>query len=146
MRFGKLFGASVWAKTLIVLITATGVGLEHCLLRGIAGVQQAAIMGVVFGPIYALTGRIRLLSIAHAASDLIAGAVIYWDLEEAVAHVTFSQVTTPSGISGGVNCPIVNRQLSNCFTQAIKPAIGKGLSKNFTSFSVRKLLISGSVE
>jgi membrane protease YdiL (CAAX protease family) len=88
-RFGKLFGPGVRAKTLIVLITGVWFGLEHYSLQGLAGVQQATIFGLVFGTIFAVTGQIWMLMIAHAAFDLTAVAMIYWNLETTVAHLVF---------------------------------------------------------
>jgi len=88
-RLGKLFGSGVWAKASIVLLTTVWFGWDHHALQGLAGVQQATIVGLVFGTIFAITGRIWLLIIAHAAFDLTAVAIIYWDLESAVAHFFF---------------------------------------------------------
>jgi membrane protease YdiL (CAAX protease family) len=88
-RLGKLFGREVWAKTLIVILTSVWFGLDHYPIQGLAGVQQATIVGLVFGTIYAVTGRIWMLIFAHAAFDLTAVAIIYWDLESAVAHSIF---------------------------------------------------------
>jgi len=88
-RFGKLFGSTFWAKALIVLITAVWFGWEHNSLQGIPGVQQATIVGLVFGTIFAVTGRLWMLIIAHAAFDLTAVAIIYWNLESEVAHLIF---------------------------------------------------------
>jgi membrane protease YdiL (CAAX protease family) len=89
-RFGKLFGSGAGAKAFIVLITSAWFGLEHYTLQGLAGVQQATIVGLVFGTIFAITGRIWLLIIAHAAFDLMAVAIIYWEIESAVAHFFFN--------------------------------------------------------
>jgi membrane protease YdiL (CAAX protease family) len=88
-RFGKLLGHGVWAKTLIVLITAGWFGIEHWPLQGLAGVQQATIFGLVFGTIFAVTGRIWMLMVAHAAFDVTAVAMIYWNVETAVARLIF---------------------------------------------------------
>jgi CAAX protease family protein len=88
-RFGKLFGPSVWAKTLIVLITSIWFGAEHYSVQGLAGAEQATIVGLVFGTIIAVTGRIFGLMIAHAAFDVTAVAMIYWNLESKVAHLVF---------------------------------------------------------
>jgi membrane protease YdiL (CAAX protease family) len=88
-RFGKLFGSSVWAKTLIVLITSVWFGLDHYAFQGLAGAQQATIVGLVFGTIFATTRRIFMLMIAHTAFDLTALAIIYWNLESEVAHFFF---------------------------------------------------------
>ncbi len=88
-RLGKLFGSSVWAKRLIVLLTSVLFGAAHYPLQGLAGVEQATIVGLVLGTIFALTGRIWMLIVAHAAFDLTALAIIYWDLESWVAHLVF---------------------------------------------------------
>jgi hypothetical protein len=88
-RMGKLFGSSVWAKTFIVLITSLLFGLAHYPVQGLSGTEQAVITGLVFGTIFAITGRIFMLMIAHAAFDLTALAMIYWELETKVAHLVF---------------------------------------------------------
>jgi len=88
-RLGKLLGSGVWAKTLIVVLTATLFGLGHFVDQRLAGLEQALITGTIFGTIFAVTGRIFLPMIAHAAFDLAALAIIYWDLETTVAHFIF---------------------------------------------------------
>lgn len=88
-RLGKLFGTGVWAKTLIVLLTSVVFGLGHYSLQGLAGVEQATIFGLVFGMIMAVTGLIVMLMVAHAAFDLTALAMIYWNLESKVARLIF---------------------------------------------------------
>ncbi|HEV2842918.1 MAG TPA: CPBP family intramembrane glutamic endopeptidase [Chthoniobacterales bacterium] len=88
-RFGKFLGSGTRARASIVVITSVLFGLDHYALQGVAGVQQATIVGLVFGTIFAITGRIWLMIIAHAAFDLMAVAIIYWDLESAVAHFFF---------------------------------------------------------
>ena len=88
-RLGRLFGSSAAAKSLIVLITSILFGLVHYSTQGFSGVEQATIVGLVFGTIFAFTGRIFMLMIAHAAFDLTAYAMIYWSLETKVAHLFF---------------------------------------------------------
>jgi len=88
-RLGKLLGRGLWARTLIVLLTSAWFGLAHYSVQGLAGVEQATIVGLVFGTIMAMTGRIIGLMIAHAAFDLTALALIFWDLECRVAHLLF---------------------------------------------------------
>jgi len=88
-RLGKLFGPGVWAKRFIVLLTAALFGLAHYSDQGLAGAEQATITGLVFGTIFAVTGQLWMLMCAHAAFDLTALAIIYWDLESAVAHLVF---------------------------------------------------------
>jgi membrane protease YdiL (CAAX protease family) len=88
-RLGKLFGSSRGAKIAIVLITSTWFGLAHYLNQGLPGVEQALVVGVVLGTIVSITGHIWMVMIAHASFDLTALALIYWNLESAVAHVIF---------------------------------------------------------
>ena len=88
-RLGKLFGAGAWVTPLIVVLSSTWFGLIHYPVQGIAGVQQATIVGLVYGTIFAITGQIWMLMFAHAAFDLTAVAIIYWNLESDVAHLIF---------------------------------------------------------
>lgn len=89
-RLRRLFGPGAKARTLIVLLSAGLFGLAHYYEQGVPGVQQGIVVGLVFGAIFAVTGRIFLLMIAHVAFDLTALAMIYWNLESAVAHLIFS--------------------------------------------------------
>jgi membrane protease YdiL (CAAX protease family) len=88
-RFGKLLGSAPWAKAITVLFTAAWFGQQHYGFQGMVGVENAAIVGLVFGAVFAVTGRLFLLMIAHTAFDLAAYAMIYWDFETAVAHFFF---------------------------------------------------------
>jgi membrane protease YdiL (CAAX protease family) len=88
-RVGKIFGASAWAKTLIVLLTSALFASAHYSVQGLPGVQQAMITGLAFGTIFAITGRIFMIMVAHAVFDLTALAMIYWDFESEVAHLIF---------------------------------------------------------
>jgi membrane protease YdiL (CAAX protease family) len=88
-RLGKLFGSGTRVKPLIVLLTAVIFGAVHYPVQGLAGVQQATIVGLVYGAIFATTGQLVMLMFAHAAFDLTAVAMIYWNLESEVAHLIF---------------------------------------------------------
>ena len=88
-RLGKLFPPSAGAKIAAVLITSVLFGLAHYRDQGITGAEQATITGLVFGTTFALTGRIFLPMCIHAAYDLTALALIYWNLETRVAHFVF---------------------------------------------------------
>ena len=88
-RLGKLFGTGASATVLIVLLTSAVFALGHYANLGLPGVEQAMITGLVFGAIFAVTGRIWMVMCAHAAFDLTAVAIIYWNLEAAVAHLVF---------------------------------------------------------
>lgn len=87
-RFGKIFGRSGAAKVLIVLITSALFAAGHW-GQGLAGVEQAAIVGLIFGSIFAATNRLWFLIVAHAAFDIAAALIIYLGLEERVAHLVF---------------------------------------------------------
>jgi len=88
-RLGKLLGHSLTARIVIVPVTAALFGSIHYFSQGLAGAQQATITGLVFGTVFAATGRIWMLMCAHAAFDLTAVAIIYWNLESEVAHLIF---------------------------------------------------------
>ncbi len=88
-RLGKLIGSSPWSKGLIILVTSTLFGLAHYTSQGVAGVEQAVMTGLTFGTIFAVTGSIFLPMIIHAAFDVVAVAIIYWDIEEKVAQLVF---------------------------------------------------------
>jgi CAAX protease family protein len=88
-RLGKLFGRSAGSRVLIVLLTSAWFGLVHYPVQGLAGAQQAAMVGLAYGSVFATKGRLWMLMCAHAAFDLTAYAIIYWDLESTVAHVFF---------------------------------------------------------
>ncbi|MFL5741485.1 MAG: CPBP family intramembrane glutamic endopeptidase [Flavisolibacter sp.] len=88
-RFGKLLGPGFWSKAFTILITATLFGLGHLADQGFAGFEQAAIVGLIYGMIYIKTGKLWILTIAHAAFDITAVAIIYWKLESVVAHFFF---------------------------------------------------------
>ena len=85
-RLGRLFRPGIWPKAMIVFLTAAFFGLVHYPHQGPAGVQQALIVGLVFGTIFAITRQIWMLMVAHAAFDLTAVAIIYFGWERRVAE------------------------------------------------------------
>lgn len=89
-RLGKLTGTGPGARVFIVLFTSALFALGHYSNLGFPGVEQAAITGLVFGTVFAITGRLWMLMCAHAAFDLAALAIIYWDVETDVAHLVFT--------------------------------------------------------
>lgn len=88
-RLRKLLGPGIAVGALIVLVTSVWFGMNHFLLLGFAGAENAAIAGLVFGTIYAFTKRLWLLISAHLAADALAFAIIYCGLESKVAHLVF---------------------------------------------------------
>jgi len=85
-RLGKLFRA----KAAILAITSLWFGLVHYQGQGVAGVEQAIITGLVLGGIYLAAGHLWISILAHIAFDLTAVAIIYFDVEAAVAHLLFA--------------------------------------------------------
>lgn len=90
-RLGKLLGTGTSARVSTVLLTSVLFALGHYSNLGLPGVEQAMITGLVFGTIFAITGRIGLVMCAHAAYDLASVAIIYWNLEATFAHLVFSR-------------------------------------------------------
>jgi membrane protease YdiL (CAAX protease family) len=88
-RLGKLFPPGLGSKLAVVLITSVWFGLGHYFNQGFTGTEQAIITGLVFGSVFAFSGRLFMLMCAHAAYDLTALAMIYWNLETRVAHLVF---------------------------------------------------------
>lgn len=88
-RLHALLGRGRAATVAIVLVTSVLFAAVHYSTQGVAGVEQAFVTGLVFGSIYAVTGELPMLMIAHATFDLVALALIYWNLEPAVAHLLF---------------------------------------------------------
>ena len=88
-RMGRIFGSSVPAKVAMVLLTAALFAAAHYPGQGIPGVEQAFIVALIFGALFAMTRQIFLLMIAHTAFDLIALAMIYWGWETAVSRFFF---------------------------------------------------------
>ena len=79
-RFSRLIGMGAWASTATVLVTSALFGLAHYADQGLPGVQQATIVGLVFGSVFAVTRSLWPLIIAHAAFDVTAVFIIYRDL------------------------------------------------------------------
>ena len=88
-RLGKLLGSGMAARIAILVVTSVGFGLAHYRIQGLAGTEQATVTGLVFGVVVMATGRIWAVMIAHAAFDLTALAMIYWDVEAKIAHLIF---------------------------------------------------------
>ncbi len=84
-RLTKLLGSSRGAMTAIVLLTSSLFAVVHYPVQGLAGTQQAFVVGLVLGTLYAFTRQLWLPIVIHAAFDMTAVAIIYWDLEREVA-------------------------------------------------------------
>jgi CAAX protease family protein len=88
-RLGKLLGSGTLAKGVIVASTSALFAFAHYADQRLPGVEQAAITGLVFGSVFATTGRVIPVMIAHAAFDLTALAMIYWNAEASFARAVF---------------------------------------------------------
>jgi uncharacterized protein len=88
-RFRKLFGTGAGAKAATLALTTLLFAAAHLPTQGLAGAEQAIFTGLAFGTMVIITGRIWTAMFAHAAFDLTALAIIYWNLERPIAHVLF---------------------------------------------------------
>ena len=61
----------------------------HYAEQGIAGVIQSLFTGFMFGIMYATTRQLWAAIAAHAAYDVVAVLMIYWNLETSVSHWLF---------------------------------------------------------
>jgi membrane protease YdiL (CAAX protease family) len=64
-------------------------GSIHYPEQGLAGAEQATVPGLVFGAVFAATGRLWPVMMAHAMYDITAVVMIYFDLEATVARLVF---------------------------------------------------------
>lgn len=88
-RLERMFGSSAATKTAVVVLTSVLFGMAHYQGQGRDGVVQAIITGLTFGSIFACTGRLVFVMIAHAAFDVAAILIIYFDVEMRIAHLVF---------------------------------------------------------
>ena len=88
-RLEKVLGSRPAAKIATVILTTALFAAMHYFDQGFPGVEQAIVTGLTFGTIFAITGTIWIPMIAHAAYDIAALALIYWNLETGVAHLIF---------------------------------------------------------
>ena len=88
-RLRKLLGTTRRARTVTVLITSTLFGLAHYVSQHWMGVEQAFIVGLIFGTYFVLTRNLIPLMVAHAAFDVFAVFIVYRGWEERVAHAIF---------------------------------------------------------
>lgn len=88
-RLTKALGSSSATKIAAVIVTATWFGFAHYRSQGVPGTEQAFIVGLIFGAIFARTRSIVLLMVAHTAFDLTALTMIYLNAETRIAHLIF---------------------------------------------------------
>ena len=85
-RLGAFLGPRAHAKLVIVVVTSIAFALAHYWDQGLPGAVQATMTGLVFGGTYARIRTIWPVMVAHAAFDVAAVLMIYWNLEEPIAH------------------------------------------------------------
>ena len=88
-RVRRIFGWGAATRITVVLLTSVLFGMAHYQGQGRDGVMQAIITGLTFGAIFAYTGRLAFVMIAHAAFDVVAVLIIYFDIETHIAHLIF---------------------------------------------------------
>lgn len=88
-RVRRIFGWGAGTRITAVLVTSALFGMAHYQGQGRDGVVQAIITGLAFGSIFAYTGRLAFVIIAHAAFDVVAVLIIYFDIETHIAHLLF---------------------------------------------------------
>jgi membrane protease YdiL (CAAX protease family) len=88
-RLTKILGSGALAKTGMVLFSTLVFASLHYPDQHLAGAEQAVFTGLAFGTIYAITGGIWVVMIAHAAFDVAALVMIYGNFETSVAHRFF---------------------------------------------------------
>jgi CAAX protease family protein len=89
-RLGRLLGRGAGARTATVVLTAGLFSVAHYPDQGLAGVEQAMITGLALGTLFTVTGNRWMPMITHAAFDLTAVALIFWNVESEFAHLVFS--------------------------------------------------------
>lgn len=88
-RLRNLLGHGRGATIGIVAITTTTFALAHYIDQGWPGVEQAFFTGPLFAILFISGRNLWLPIITHAAFDLTALAMIYWELESRIAHLIF---------------------------------------------------------
>ena len=88
-RLGRLLGHGMPARLATLLLTSVLFALAHLPQQGVPGAEQALLTGLAFGTLYLATGSLALPMVAHAAFDLFAYWMIFFNLETRVAHLVF---------------------------------------------------------
>ena len=73
----------------IVALTTLLFSLAHLPDQGVAGAEQAVFTGLAFALLYVATGNLWTSIAVHAAFDVAAVAIIYFDVEARVARLVF---------------------------------------------------------
>jgi len=85
-RLRALIGTSTRAAAVTVVVTSLLFGMAHLIDQGWPAVVQSTLTGFVFGLAYLRLRRIWPVMVAHAAFDVTAVLLIYWNMEEPIAR------------------------------------------------------------
>jgi uncharacterized protein len=88
-RLWRLWGKSTTATAAIVLVVTAFFASIHIPEQGPYGAVQALFTGLTFGTVYAVTRRLWLPMVIHAAFDVTAVLLIYFNLEARLAGSLF---------------------------------------------------------
>jgi uncharacterized protein len=88
-RLRRLLGHGPHAKIAIVVMTSILFAMAHFPDQRLPGAIQAVFTGFVFGATYARIRSIWPVMVAHAAFDVAAVLMIYWNLEEPIGRLFF---------------------------------------------------------
>jgi membrane protease YdiL (CAAX protease family) len=88
-RLGRAWGVAPAARAATVALTSLLFAAAHLADQGVPGAMQAVLTGAVTGAVYLATGTLWLPIAMHIAFDLTAVAILYFGLEQAVAHLLF---------------------------------------------------------
>lgn len=89
-RFGRLWGTSVLATSATLTTTTMVFAVRHYVEQGFPGVLNALFTGFAFGILFVVNRRrLWTVVVAHAAFDLTAIAMIYYNFEDRVSHLVF---------------------------------------------------------
>jgi membrane protease YdiL (CAAX protease family) len=88
-RMRRLLGDSGRTRAISVGVTSLLFALVHLPEQGLPGGEQALIMGLVMGTLYARARQLWFPVIVHSTFDVAAVFIIYFGLETRLAHVFF---------------------------------------------------------
>jgi membrane protease YdiL (CAAX protease family) len=73
----------------VLAVSSLLFALAHVADQGLAGAAQAFLTGAAFGGLFLGSGDLWLPIVAHAAFDITAVLLIFWNFEASVAHTIF---------------------------------------------------------
>jgi membrane protease YdiL (CAAX protease family) len=88
-RLGRILGTSRNAKIAIVIVTSVLFAAAHYPEQQWMGVTNALIMALIVGTYFAIKRNLWTLIVWHAAFDICALFMTYFDLNTKIAHAIF---------------------------------------------------------